>query len=172
MRLRFRAFAICLTLANLSVEGLVRIIVLSTALAVICSTVIAQTVSDEALTECQSDNARFTSIKDCLPGTHVALAMLAAVQTPELYGSSGEALVAACSEKNETSVSKWACAENAISDAVELLEMVGSADKISDPLFQGLSSPETYQQLQALEDREQSGFDIMMWGGTMYHPLK
>lgn len=132
----------------------------------------AQTVSDAALAECQSANSRFTKVADCLPDTDVALAMLAAVQTDAFYGEAGTRLVEACIELNESSASAWTCVNVAISDAVELLEMVGSADKIDDPLFQGISDPAMLLSIEAQEDEEQDRFGQRMWGGSMYHPLR
>lgn len=149
-----------------------RLAVLLPALMFIGAESTAQTVSDRALEECQSPGQRFTSVKDCLPETDVALNMLDAVQSDQFYGSSGVELVSACRELNSGSVGAWTCAKEAISDAVELLEMVGDAEKIADPLFKGLASKSTYEDLITLQKKEQGRFDRMMWGGNMYHPLK
>lgn len=141
-------------------------------LALIPSGAWSQTVSDAALAECQADGKAFTSVKECLPETEVALQMLTAVTSPELYGDSGAAIVSACAEKNEMSPQRWACVSNAIADAVELLGMVGSADKISDARFKGVSDPAVLEKLKAKEDAVQAPFGDRMWGGTMYYKLK
>lgn len=143
-----------------------------TILSLIGSTAIGQTVSDEALSECQAANSRFTKVADCLPDTDVAIAMLAVIQAEEFYGEAGARLVEACAELNDNSIGAWACVNNAISDAVELLGMVGSADKIDDPMFQGISDPALLERIEEREDEEQSRFGQRMWGGNMYKPLR
>jgi hypothetical protein len=136
------------------------------------SSAYAQTVSEKAISECQSIDSSYTSVKDCLPETDVALTMLATVQTPELYGDDGATIVRACQEQNQTSVSVWACTRTAISDAVELLEMVGTAEKIADPRFKGVSDPELFARLEAIGKEQRGRFDRMFWGGSTYHPMK
>lgn len=145
---------------------------LTSVLIVIGAASSAQTVSDRALEECQAPGQRFTSVKNCLPETDVALNMLDAVQSDKFYGPSGTELVSACEELNNGSVGAWTCAKNAISDAVELLEMVGDAEKISDTLFKGLTSKETFENLITYQKKEQTRFDRMVWGGNTYQPLK
>ncbi|SEM53786.1 hypothetical protein SAMN04488103_101414 [Gemmobacter aquatilis] len=141
-------------------------------LALIPSGAWSQTVSDAALAECQADGKAFTSVKECLPETELALQMLTAVASPELYGDAGAAIVSACAEVNEMSPQRWACVRNAISDAVELLEMVGSADKIADARFKGVSDPAILEKLKVKEDAVQATFGDHMWGGTMFYKLK
>ena len=132
----------------------------------------AQTVSDEALAECQSINARFTKVADCLPATDVAIAMLSVVAEEQFYGDIGSRLVSACGDLNDNSMGTWACVDKAISDAVELLKMVGSPDKIQDPLFQGISDPTILERVEEREDNERERFGDRMWGGSLYHPLR
>lgn len=139
---------------------------------VVGSAAFSQTVSDEALAECQAENSRFTKVADCLPDTDVAIAMLSVIRSDEFYGEAGGRLVAACVDLNDNSIGSWACVNNAISDAVELLAMVGSADKIDDPMFQGISDPLLLQRTEEREDEEQARFGQRMWGGNMYQPLR
>lgn len=132
----------------------------------------AQSVSDAALAECQVEGNAFTSVKDCLPQTEVALQMLAAVVSPEFYGNAGAAIVTGCAEVNEKSPQRWACVRNAMEDAVELLKMVGSADKISDARFKGVSDTAILEKLKEKEEAVQGVFDGRIWGGTMFYRLK
>ena len=88
-----------------------------------------------------------------------------------LGGEAGARLVAACLDLNDNSIGAWACVSNAITDAVELLAMVGSADRIDDPLFQGISDPAISELVEMREDEEQGRFVQRMWGGNMYQPL-
>ena len=132
----------------------------------------AQQVSDEALAECQERHERFTDVRDCLPQTDVALRMLASVQEDAFFGEPGRTLVVACSEINQDAPGRWACVRNALRDASDLLTMVGSADKISDPLFAGLARPEVVERLEALGAQRRDEFPGVMFGGGLYQPLR
>jgi hypothetical protein len=132
----------------------------------------AETIGDAALAECQSGDIRFTSVASCLPETHVAIAMLEALSRDDTYGHSGSQLADECIALNDTSPAAWACAKSAIRDAVGLLQMVGDASRISAPLFAALSDPRVLSDLEKIEDAEKAEFDVMMWGGGMYRPLR
>lgn len=97
--------------------------------------------------------------------------MLTAVASPELYGEAGAAIVSSCSERNEMSPSRWACVSNAIEDAVELLQMVGSSDKVADARFKGVSDPAILEKLKAKEEAVIAPFGDRMFGMTRYLPL-
>ena len=172
MRLRLCGTKILLVHSEAKWVDTMRMVLWVTALALTATTTQAQTVSDDALAECQAANSSFTSVKDCLPDTDVALAMLKAVAAPDFYGEAGATIVSACEAINETSVARWACTKNALSDAAELLTMVGSPDKIEDQRFRGVSDPKTFERLEERHSAERSRFDKMNWGMTMYHPLK
>lgn len=131
-----------------------------------------QAASDEALAECQSRYDSFTEVKKCLPETDVALNMLAAVGTDEYFGSAGKKIADACTAVNKNSAGTWVCTRVAIRDAVELVEMVGSIEKIEDVRARGVADDEVYQRLLLLEDEFQSKFDVSIWGGGVYFPLK
>jgi len=115
----------------------------------------SQMVSDEALAECQAHGARFITVARHLPETDVALAE-------------------ACQERNENSIGAWTCVDEAIKDAVQLLYLVGSGDKIAAPLFQGVADPGSHARLASREDEECRCFDksAMSWGGNRYRPLR
>ena len=132
----------------------------------------AQTVSNAALAECQADGKAFTAVKECLPETEVALQMLNVVTAPEFYGDSAVAIVAGCGDANKKSPARWACVNRAIGDAVDLLQMVGSADKISDPRFKGVSDSAILKKLKVKETAARKPFGQRMWGGTMFYSLK
>jgi hypothetical protein len=132
----------------------------------------SQQISDVALDECQARHDRFTDVRDCLPATEVAMRMLASVQEEDFFGEPGRTLVAECAAINEHSPGEWACVRNALRDANHLLAMVGTADRIEDPLFVGLARPDVFERLEALGAERRNEFPGVMFGGGLYQPLR
>lgn len=142
------------------------------AVQVFATQVAAQTVSDAAVAECQADGQSFSAVRNCLPDVEVSLQMLTAVAAPEFFGEAGAVIVAACAERNERSPAIWACTKNAIRDAVELVQMVGSPDMIQDQRFRGVSDAATFERLEQRERTIRQLFRQDFWGGTLYTPLR
>ncbi len=104
-----------------------------------------QTVSDEAIADCEAQDLHFTKLAGCLHSAEVAHQMLNFIQREEVFASAGEELAQQCHIRNETLAGSWACADKAIEDAVALLELVGSTDRIEDPLASALADPQKQQ---------------------------
>lgn len=131
---------------------------------------LGQTVSDEAMADCEAQELHFTKLAGCLHSAEVAHQMLSFIQREEVFASVGEELAQQCNIRNETLAGSWACANKAIEDAVALLELVGSTDRIDDPLASVLADPQKLQ----LVSEEVSSVRRAVPGegsGTSYRPL-
>ena len=134
------------------------------------SAAFSQTVSDESMADCNAQDLHFTKLAGCLHSAEVAKQMLSFIQREEVFSSMGEELAHQCNIRNETLAGSWACANKAIEDAVALLELVGSTDRIDDPLASALADPQKLELVSA----EVSSLRRAVPGegsGTSYRPL-
>lgn len=129
-------------------------------LALIPSGAWTQTVSDAALAECQAGGASFAKVKDCLPVTEAAHQLLGATVSPEFYGEAGKAIVAGCEAANKKSPERWVCVRSALADAVELVKMVGSPEKIEDKRLVGVTDDATLQRLMAKQKEVETSLGL------------
>ncbi|WP_323775982.1 hypothetical protein [Leisingera sp.] len=136
--------------------------------AAVSSPALGEEVSDEALAECQARHSEFSTVKKCLAPTHIALELLSAVQTEDLYGSAGADLVRICREQEEPSVSVWSCARHQLREADQLLDMVGDPSRVSDPAFAPLARPEAYAAVRKREEDMRQQFSRDLAGGTYF----
>lgn len=144
-------------------------------LALIPSGAWSQTVSDAALAECQAGGASFVKVKYCLPVTEVARRLLAATVSPDFFGEAGKAIVAGCEATNKKSPERWLCVRNALADAVEVVKMVGSPERIEDKRLVGVADEATLQRLIATQKELENSFGLsgsyMVWP-MMYFQMK
>lgn len=129
-------------------------------LALVPSGAWSQTVSDAALAECQAGGASFARVKDCLPVTEAAHQLLGATVSPDFYGDAGKAIVAGCEAANKKSPERWVCVRSALADAVELVKMVGSPEKIEDTRLVGVTEDATLQRLMAKQKEVETSLGL------------
>jgi hypothetical protein len=135
----------------------------------------SQTVSDAALAECQALETSFAAVKDCLPPTEAAHQLLGAVVSPDFYGDAGKAIVAGCEAANKKSPEQWVCVRGALKDAVDLVKMVGTPDKIQDKRFVGVTDDATLQRLLTKQKEVETAMGLSDYGfdwPMMYFQMK
>lgn len=135
----------------------------------------SQTVSDAALAECQTEGASFAKVKDCLPVTEAAHQLLGAAVSPDFYGEAGKAIVAGCEAANKKSPERWVCVRSALADAVALVKMVGTPEKIEDKRLVGVTDDAILQRLMAKQKEVDSALGLSGKFGVwpmMYFQMK
>ena len=98
-------------------------------------------VGDEALAECENRNLTLAQFKDCLPETQVALVMLNYAGSTILEQGAAIPVVKRCKELNDNSYSALLCLQVAVEDANKILDMVGSTERIKDPITRAIANP-------------------------------